>query len=369
MTDSHPIPIGFAITELDPGGAERAFTQLVTRLDRQEWSPHVYCLSGHGELGTTIESAGIPVTYLEASGRWDFGLIGRFAKALKRVQPKLLQTFLHHANIAGRFAAKRAGVSKVICGIRVAEERSRWRLRIDRWTQRYVTSNVCVSPSVAEFSEYVGGIPSEKLEVIPNGVEFDLFANATAIDWTTVGLPGNARVILVVGRLEIQKHPELALFACEPLFAENPDLHVVYAGVGSDRDMVEHFVAHKKLTTRVHLLGRRDDVPRLMKGSALLLHVSSWEGAPNVILEAVASGLPVICSDNPGNRDALRGGKWGTMIDSLDPKTFTDAIRSHLESPQHLHELALTAQQQISQDLTWGKMVTAYTELYRKHLS
>lgn len=369
MTDSHPIPIGFAITELDPGGAERAFTQLVTRLNRQEWSPHVYCLSGKGELGNVIESAGIPVTYLEASGRWDFGLVGRFAKALKRDQPKLLQTFLHHANIAGRFAAKRAGIPKVICGIRVAEERSRWRLRIDRWTQRYVTANVCVSQSVAEFSAKTGGLPAEKLTVIPNGVDVELFASASSIDWTRLGLPNNARVILVVGRLDEQKRPELALEACERVFGEFPDLHLVFAGVGPHQESVANLAAERDVADRVHLLGRRDDVPELMKGSELLLHVSAWEGAPNVILESVASGLPAICCNNPGNVDALRGGKWGTIIDSKQALDFTAAIRTHLQFPQTLNDLALIAQQQISQELTWDKMVAAYAELYRNHLS
>lgn len=369
MPPPDSIPIGFAITELDPGGAERALTQLVTRLDRRQWSPHVYCLSGHGELGETIESAGIPVTYLQASGRWDFGLIRRLTRALKRDQPQLLQSFLHHANIAGRFAAKRAGISKVICGIRVAEERSRWRLRIDRWTQRYVTTNVCVSQSVAEFSVKTGGIPAEKLIVIPNGVDVELFANASPIDWTTLDLPADSRVILVVGRLDEQKRPELALAACEPLFAEFADLHLVFAGVGPDRDSVLELAANCRRSDRVHLLGRRDDVPELMKGAKLLLHVSAWEGAPNVLLEAVASGLPVICRKNPGTEDALRGGKWGTMIDSTRPKEFTQAVRAYLESPQSLTELARTAQQQISQEFTWEKMAAAYAELYRKQLS
>lgn len=368
MTDSQPIPIGFAITELDPGGAERAFTQLVTRLDRQKWSPHVYCLSGQGELGETIESAGIPVTYLEAGGRWDFGLIGRLTKALQQNSPKLLQTFLHHANIAGRIAARRARIPVVISGIRVAEERNRWRLRIDRWTQQFVTTNVCVSRSVADYSQRVGGIRAEKLVVIPNGVDFELFANAKAIDWTTIDLPADARVILAVGRLDEQKRPGFALEICESLLSEFPRLHLVFAGVGPLEGDIRTLAQTKNLADRVHLLGRRNDVPKLMKGSELLLHVSAWEGAPNVVLEAVASGLPVICSNNTGNRDALRGGEWGTIIGADEPQSFTDAIRAHLENPQPLNDLALNAQQQISQELTWDDMVAAYAEVYRNHL-
>lgn len=369
MTESAPIPIGFAITELDPGGAERAFTQLVTRLDREEWSPHVYCLSGHGELGETIETAGIPVTYLEASGRWDFGLIGRLTKALKSDRPALLQTFLHHANIAGRFAARRAGIPIVISGIRVAEERNRWRLRVDRWTQQFVTMNVCVSQSVADFSHRMGGLSESKLKSIPNGVDFERFAKATPVDWTTLHLPAEARVILAVGRLDEQKQPDLAFRICEPLFTEFPNLHLVFAGIGPLTDLVQTLAEESRVADRVHLLGRRGDVPELMQGSELLLHVSAWEGSPNVLLEAVASGLPVICSDNPGNRDALRGGKWGTIIESDQVGEFTKALYGHLESPSKLTELAQSSQQSISQELTWDNMVADYAKLYRYHLS
>jgi glycosyltransferase involved in cell wall biosynthesis len=369
MTESAPIPIGFAITELDPGGAERAFTQLVTRLDRRDWSPHVYCLSGHGELGETLESAGIPVTYLAASGRWDFGLIGRLTKALKHDRPALLQTFLHHANIAGRFAARRAGIPIVISGIRVAEKRNRWRLRIDRWTQQFVTMNVCVSASVADFSQRIGGLPASKLKSIPNGVDFERFAKATPIDWTTLHMPAEAQVILAVGRLDEQKQPDLAFRICQPLFADYPGLHLVFAGIGPLTDLVQSQAEELNVSDRVHLLGRRHDVPELMQASKLLLHVSAWEGSPNVLLEAVAAGLPVICSDNPGNRDALRGGEWGTIIESNQIEAFTKALRQHLDSPSDLTELANSSQHTISQELTWEAMVADYAKLYRNHLS
>lgn len=114
MTISASVPIGFAITELDPGGAERAMTQLVTRLDRSQWSPRVYCLSGQGSLAQILDSAEIPVTFLHARGKWDPGLTGRLADALRGDQPALLQTFLYHANIAGRIAARRAGIAHVV---------------------------------------------------------------------------------------------------------------------------------------------------------------------------------------------------------------------------------------------------------------
>lgn len=371
MTDSDTIPIGFAITELDPGGAERAFTQLVTRLDRSVWTPTVYCLSGRGELAETIKAVGIPVHFLDAGGKWDLGLIGRFASRLKKDRPQILQTFLHHANIAGRIAAWRAGVPTVIGGIRVSEERDPMRLRMDRWTQNFVKMNVCVSPSVAEFSRDSGGISSDKLRVIPNGVEIERFSTAVPIDWKSLGLPSNAEVILAVGRLDEQKRPLLAFQFCLPLFEDKPLLHLVFAGIGPDEEKINELAKQHHVSDKVHCLGTRGDVPELMRGSKLLLHTSAWEGAPNVILEALAAGLPVIATENPGNRDALRGGDWGLLIPDIPSEItlFLDSILKSEEAITELKEMSSRAQVALQRDATWEATVSSYENLYRELLS
>lgn len=363
-----PIRLAFAITELDRGGAELAFVRLVTGLDRTRWEPRVFCLSGRGELAESLEREGVPVVFLEARGQRDFGLIGRFARELRSFEPQLLQTFLHHANLAGRFAARKAEVPKVVCGIRVAEPRSRWRLRLDRGTQHKVDAYVCVSESVADFSRAPGGLHEKKLHVIRNGVDVEQFANATPIDWTSLVLPAEAQVALVVGRLDQQKRPKLAFEACRPLFEEFPRLHLVYAGIGPHSETVRQVAEHLALSQRVHLLGKRDDIPSLMKSSSLFLHPSAWEGSPNVLLEARAAGLPIVASDIPGNRETLDNGKWGTLVAGDDPATYTPTIRSVLAAPESIRERTLESQNRCRSERSWEKMVAEYEELYAELL-
>ncbi|NQV23239.1 MAG: glycosyltransferase, partial [Rhodopirellula sp.] len=168
-----PRRITFLITELDHGGAERALVRIATGLDRNLWEPQVVSLSDRGALAEPLEAVGIPVTSIGAGrvhspiGLWR-ATIG-LSRCLKTQQPALLQTFLFHANIAGRLAAKRAGVPVVVSGIRVAEKRGRWRLAVDRMTDRFVDRHVCVSRSVADFSIRESGLPPSKVMVIPNG--------------------------------------------------------------------------------------------------------------------------------------------------------------------------------------------------------
>ena len=136
-----PTRIAFAITELDDGGAERAFVRLVTGLDPRRWAASVICLSSYGPLVEPLLLAGISVECLrlkqrhEPASRKHRTLLRagcEFSRLLRLQQPAILQTFLFHANITGRVAAKVAGIPHVVAGIRVAERRSPWRLRLDR---------------------------------------------------------------------------------------------------------------------------------------------------------------------------------------------------------------------------------------------
>src|SRR3712207_2927580 len=111
-----PVRIAFCITDLDPGGAERALVQLVTRLDRTRWQPAVYCLAGPGELVQDLESRQVPVTCLGSRSRFSLRVIGRLTREWRVFRPRLVQSFLFHANLMTRFAAARAGSPPVVAG-------------------------------------------------------------------------------------------------------------------------------------------------------------------------------------------------------------------------------------------------------------
>ncbi|MFP6770585.1 MAG: glycosyltransferase, partial [Planctomycetaceae bacterium] len=132
-----PRPLAFCITELDPGGAERMLVELVCRLDRHRWQPTVISLgSGDGPLIERLREAEIEFCCLGACCRWDVMTIFKLARELKRIQPRLLQTWLFHGNVAGCLAARWAGVDDVVTGNRVAERRRRWRSWIERFCVR-----------------------------------------------------------------------------------------------------------------------------------------------------------------------------------------------------------------------------------------
>ena len=156
--------MALAITDLEPGGAEKALVELATRLGRTRFEPVVYCLSPlpPAEVASCLpplRQAGVEVHGLGVRSSRDLPrAMTRWKALLQRQKPLLLQTFLFHANLAGRWAARRAGVRWVISGVRVAEPR-RWHRWADRLTSRLVDRYVCVSDSVARFSRQHAGTP------------------------------------------------------------------------------------------------------------------------------------------------------------------------------------------------------------------
>ena len=161
------ISIALCITDLNFGGAEQCLVTLATRIDRNRFTPVVYCLSSAPQPGETtlipvLQSAGVEVECLGARKTSDFlAVVARLAKLLCQRKTQIVQTFLFHANFIGRMAAWRAGVPHVLCGIRVAERQASWHLLVDRLTHGMVDRYVCVSRSVVRFSASTAGLPAE----------------------------------------------------------------------------------------------------------------------------------------------------------------------------------------------------------------
>jgi starch synthase (maltosyl-transferring) len=366
---SAPTPIALCITDLDPGGAERALVQIVTRLDRTVWTPTVYCLSRRGELVDVLEAAGIETHSLNAEPR-DVTVVWRLARLLLEQPPALLQTFLFHANLAGRLAAARAGVPIVVSGIRVAEREKAWHLRLERWTKRFVTHHVCVSQAVADFAERELRLPPGQVSVIANGVDAKYYADATPADLGTFGIPPGAPTLLFVGRLHRQKGVFDLLSAMEHLEAvEERNVHLLMVGDGPLRVEAEEFTDCSLIQSRVHWLGKRDDVASLMKASTALVLPSLWEGMPNVVLEAMAAGLPVLATGVDGTRELVTHNVTGRLCLPGNPDSLAMALRDLLTSPASTSEMAARAQRTVTKHFTWNAAAAGYDRLWRRLLA
>lgn len=343
--------------------------QLVTRLDRARWEAVVFCISGEGELARPLRDAGITVVCLGARKRHGVRAVWRLSRLLAKLRPTILQTFLFHANIAGRLAGKAARVPIIVSGIRVAEKRGSLRLWIDRATDWMVSQHVCVSQDVAAFSAARGGLPVSKIRVIPNGVDARLFAEAPPADLGQFGIPAGSRTLLFVGRLDPQKGPFVLMAAARELLPRHNGLQLLLVGDGPLAENLRKWIAKENVSSRIHLAGRRNDVPSLMRAAEIFVLPSLWEGLPNVVLEAMAAGVPVVASRVEGISDLLIDDRTGLIVPPNSSGDLVEAIDRLLTDPQQAHRMGHSAQQYVRTEFAWEGVVQKYAALYGELLA
>jgi glycosyltransferase involved in cell wall biosynthesis len=360
-----PIPISFVITDLDVGGAERALTMLVTRLDLRRWQPSVFCLAEPGALVQEITAAGIPCECLAVSRRRPGQAVARLTHYLRDVRPQLIQSFLFHANIAARLAAIFAGRPYVFAGIRVAERQKHWHLYLDRMTSSLVTHSVCVSQGVMRFSRDFGHLDPQKLSVIPNGIDLGPFDAAQPVPRTDFSVPHDAHLALFVGRLDRQKGLPDLLAAANIAIAAHSGWHLGIIGDGPERDwLTQQLATSSSLRSHVHWLGRRGDIPSLLKTANVLVLPSLWEGMPNVVLEAMAAGLPVVGTAVEGTEDLVIPGQTGWLVPAANPAKLGQALVEAASFPEICSQYATAARERVRRHFSIHATVAAYERLW-----
>ena len=365
-----PHRIAFGITELDPGGAERMLTELVSRLDRSEWEPHVFCLGPDAHYARVLRDRQVPVTCFSARGvKSAPRVLWQWTRELRRFRPTILYAWLFHANLLGRIAGRLAGVPHILAGIRVAERRHTWHGQLDRWTNGLVDRNVCVSRGVADFMEQSVGLDPRKTTVIPNAVDLETFQQASPVDVTEFGIPSGSRVLITIGRLEYQKGIDVLLDAAPAVVSRFTDVHFLIVGDGPDRVALERQAERAGLISRVHWAGFQSDVPRLMASSVGLVLPSRWEGMPNVVLEAMAAGKPVVATEVEGTRELIRPGINGWLVPPSNPQSLAEGLISLVSDPTRAATFGLRTQSTVGEEFTIDNLVQNLVNLFREILA
>ena len=357
------------IPTLDRSGAEKQLVLLAAGLPRDEFDVHVCTLSPGGALTAELQQAGIEVA--DAGKQWkvDPAAWQRLRRHIARLQPDLVQTWLFAANAYGRTAARSAGTRRLVASERCADEWKGWpQLALDRYLAKRTDAIIVNSRGVQEF--YLEqGLPAAKLRLIYNGIgpaapstlgREQLLAE--------LGLPANTRLIGAVGRLWPQKRIKDLIWATDLLHVLREDVHTLVIGAGPQREALERYARLCHIDDHVHFLGLRDDVPRLMPHFDVLWLASSYEGLPNVIMEAMACGVPVVASDIWGNRELVVNGQTGYLVPVGDRAGFARFTQKILDDPALAANLGCAARQRIGTQFTIEAMVAAHAALYRELL-
>ncbi len=355
------------IPTLDRSGAEKQLVMLAAGLPRDRYAVEVAALTRLGPLATDLRAAGVPVHLVGKRFKADPLALARLTALIRRGKYDVVQTWLFAANAYGRVAARRAGVP-VIVATEMAVDlwKGRAERAIDRWLGRRGDCVVGNSQAVVDYYREVG-VPAEKLVVIRSGI-----ADLPASDWDTVGTRSalgvvpEAPLLLFVGRLAEQKRVDDLLKALDLLQHVRPDLRTWIVGDGPLRSRLEDMAGSFTLrqSGRVSFLGHRDDVPRLVAAADALVLPSRYEGLPNVVLEAMQAGKPVVATAAPGTTEVVVDGQTGLLVPVGDHVALTRALRAVIDDPALARRLGDSGRSRAATEFRADAMVAAFGALY-----
>ena len=374
---AEPLQVTHIITDLSTGGAEMMLYKLLTYLDRKRFSCNVISLTSDGSVGDRIRGLGLPVQTLGMRpGFPDPLAIFRLAGWLHRSRPGLVQTWMYHADLVGGLAARLAGRTPVIWGIRnsdldmVQSKRStRWTVRICAFLSRWLPQCI-VSCSETARRIHIGlGYNSDKLVVIPNGFDLDLFHPDSAARTEIrkeLGIPSGAPVIGLVGRFDPQKDHQNFIRAASILVQKNSAAQFILCGDGIDlqNPSLSGWIETAGLRNNFHLLGRREDMPKVTAVLDVACSSSAYgEAFSNVLGEAMACEVPCVATDVGDSAFIIEN--TGRVVPPGDSQALAHALISLLALPaDQRRTLGVFARQRVKQYFDIHAIVKAYESMY-----
>jgi glycosyltransferase involved in cell wall biosynthesis len=237
-----------------------------------------------------------------------------------------------------------------------------------RLAARWVDGLVAVSDEVeTAILESIGSI-RDKIAVICNGVDTARYQRP--IDRARVRreleLPEDAWLMALVGTMKPQKGHRLLIEALRTVAPRFPDLHVLFVGDGEARAELEAQASASGVAERIHFLGSRGDVPDLLSACDSFVLPSLWEGLPMALIEAMASGLPVIASDVSGTKQVMIDGDTGLLVPPGDPGALGQAIVALLSDPARARAMGVAARRRVEVAFSAKKQAEEHMELYRR---
>ena len=364
--------VAYVIGELGNGGAEYQLYELVRGLDRTRVDPTVLVLAAGGYWAARIRDLRVVVEEIAGRGSADLGRLRRLRAALRRLAPDVLHTVLWSGNCYGRMAALGLGIPVVIAAERNVIARPAWQVAIERVLDRSTDAYLVNSGAVADGLVTGERLPAPKIRVVHNGIDLTRlppFSLDRVAARRTAGFDPQRRLVAQVGRLTAQKDYPTFLAAAARVAVEVADVDFLVVGEGELRSELEAEVGRLDLGGRVRFLGLRHDVPALLGAVDVLVLTSRYEGLPNVVIEAMATGAVAVATDVGGVRELLVSGETGFIVPPGDAQAVADAVLAVLRAPESALRTAAAARRRVETEFTVDAMVRRTTELYERCLA
>ncbi len=371
------IRITHIISGLERGGAESTLKKLLQNLDRGAFRCDVISLSTIGVVGTELQQLGIDVAALEMNpNHLQLGKLIALVRHLRQRKPDVVQTWMYHADLFGGIAAKLARVPALAWNIRHSDlkhssdkRRTRLIARSCALLSNVVPDKIVCCAESARQSHIDMGYSEQRMLVIDNGFDTDLFApdqRARSELRDLLGVPRNVPLIGLVARMHPQKGHDVFIEAAAQIAAEGVAAHFLLCGKGASQDnpQLKQRLQKLELADRFHLLGERDDMPRVQAALDVACSASVVsEGFSNAIGEAMSCAVPCVVT-NVGESARIVG-DTGWVVEPDDSQALSAALIAAIGLEEHQFiQRSSAARAQIIERYGIARAVNAYADTY-----
>jgi len=365
-----PVGVLFVNTDLRVGGQERVLVEVLRGLDRARVRPVVACLKEEGALAPQVRALDVPLHARLLAGKWDVRVLPRLVALVRRERIAVVVTVgCGDKMFWGRLAGWLGGAKGLVCEIHKTRDASGRRViePLNRLLAPMTDRFVAVAQGAADYLAEHEGVARAKIAVIRNGVDVDRFDGAgRAAMRATLGLADDEVALLHVAVLRPEKGHAVVLRALRRVVDSAPRVRLLLVGDGPERASIERDVAALGLGRHVALLGQRDDVERLLAAGdvALLSSFDRVETFPMALLEAMASGLPVVATRVGSVAEMVDEGESGLLVPPGDDAAFAAALLRLSLDGMLRRRMGVRARDRVRADFTRQRMVAARETLY-----
>jgi len=352
-------------TDLQRGGLPMRLARLAVRLREVGVAAVVGCLAGRGPVSEELAAADVETFACDADGPRDLRCLARLAEHVRRVDPDVIHASLCHANVAARLVGRLDRRRPIITSTVTIEIERYWHRLLECLTGGWSDLHVANSSAVARHLCVDLAFPPERIEIVPNAVAFDEIDEAPPIDRSAQGLAPDVPLVVWAGRMDPVKNLPTFIEVVERIYRRSP-VQAVLLGDGPERERVERVIRERRLGSVIMVARWSAQVANWLKAADCLLFPSLTEGSPNVVIEAMAAGCPVVASDIPACRELIEDGVHGRLGGAYAVDDLAAAVEAVCADRQWRERTVLAARRRVAARHGMDEVLSRWRRVYER---
>ena len=376
-----PPLIVHVIYSLSAGGLENGLINILNRIAENRYRHAIICLTESGSFEKRIQNPDIQVLSLHATPGHSFRVYFKLWKVMRQLKPSIVHTrnlSALEAQIPAFFLMERVKTVHGVHGRDIfdLEGKNRKYNLLRKIIRPLVGRYITVSLDLKKWLVNTIGVNQKSVVQIYNGVDQTLFkpgiASLSDIE-KSVFLPKKTIVIGTVGRLAAVKDQTTLIMAFKKaldiLPLEKQHMQLVITGDGPLKTQLEALINELEIDEFVWMAGDRDDIPNILRLFDIFVLPSVGEGISNTILEAMATGLPILATNVGGNPELVENGVNGYLVPVSDPEKLAAYIVKLVESSNSRSLMGKASLNKVSEKFNWDSTVEKYLNVYDELLN